>query len=116
MEFELFLNMCLCFGSQPTPIYHSNIGDLIREVIEYHTSRACWVLVRRILNISVCQGCYIPRWQLFFSYDLSSTYFSRGDHTSLRFVTMCNNGVFNGGIFMYLSIFFFALFVDIKLL
>ena len=23
--------------------------------------------------------------------------FARGDHTPLRFVTMCDNGVFNGG-------------------
>jgi hypothetical protein len=40
----------------------------------------------------------------------------RGGHTSLCFVTTCDNGVFNGGIFMHLSIFFPALFVDIKLL
>ena len=40
----------------------------------------------------------------------------QGDHTPLRFVTTCNNGVFNGGIFMHLSILFHALFVDIKLL
>ena len=41
---------------------------------------------------------------------------SWGDHTPLRFVTTCDNGVFNEGIFMHLSIFFPALFVDIKLL
>ena len=39
-----------------------------------------------------------------------------GDHTPLRFVTTCNNGEFNGRIFMHLSIFFPILFVDIKLL
>ena len=30
----------------------------------------------------------------------------QGDHTPLRFVTTCDNGVFNGGIFMHLSMFF----------
>ena len=30
----------------------------------------------------------------------------QGDHTPLDFVTTCDNGVFNGGIFMHLSIFF----------
>ena len=28
----------------------------------------------------------------------------RGDHTPLRFVTTCDYGIFNGGIFMHLSI------------
>jgi hypothetical protein len=40
----------------------------------------------------------------------------RGDHTPLGFVTTCDNGVFNGGVFMHLSIIFHSLFVDIKLL
>ena len=30
---------------------------------------------------------------------------SQGDHTPLHFVTTCDNGVFNGGVFMHLSIF-----------
>ena len=38
-----------------------------------------------------------------------------GDYTLLHFVTTCDNGVFNGGIFMHLSVFFSFLFVDIKL-
>ena len=41
---------------------------------------------------------------------------SRGPHTPLRFVTTCDNEVFDGGIFMHLSTFFPTLFVDIKLL
>jgi hypothetical protein len=41
---------------------------------------------------------------------------SRGGHIPLCFVTTCDNGVFSGGVFMHLSIFFPALFVDIKLL
>jgi hypothetical protein len=41
---------------------------------------------------------------------------ARGDHTPLGFVTTCDNGVFNGGIFMHLSKIFPSLFVDIKLL
>jgi hypothetical protein len=40
----------------------------------------------------------------------------RGGHIPLCFVTTCDNGVFSGGVFMHLSIFFLALFVDIKLL
>ena len=39
-----------------------------------------------------------------------------GGHTPLCFVTTCNNGVFNKGLFMHFSINFPALFVDIKLL
>jgi len=41
---------------------------------------------------------------------------TRGDHIPLCFVTTCDNGVFSGGVFMHLSIYFPALFVDIKLL
>ena len=41
---------------------------------------------------------------------------ARGGHTPLCFVTTCDNGVFNGGVFMHFSIFFPTLFVDIKLL
>ena len=40
---------------------------------------------------------------------------ARGNHTMLRFVTTCNNGVFNGGIFIHFSINFCFLFVDKKL-
>jgi hypothetical protein len=40
----------------------------------------------------------------------------RGGHIPLCFVTTCDNGVFSGGVFMHLLIFFPALFVDIKLL
>ena len=43
------------------------------------------------------------------------TLLTRDDHTSLRFVTTCDTGVFNGGLFMHLSIFFPVLLVDIKL-
>jgi hypothetical protein len=41
---------------------------------------------------------------------------ARGGHIPLCFVTTCDNGVFSGGVFMHLSIFFPALFVNIKLL
>jgi hypothetical protein len=41
---------------------------------------------------------------------------TRGGHIPLCFVTTCDNGVFSKGVFMHLSIFFPALFVDIKLL
>ena len=41
---------------------------------------------------------------------------ARGDHTPLHFVTTCDNGIFNGGIFMHLSKKFLSLFVNIKLL
>ena len=42
--------------------------------------------------------------------------YARGGHTPLCFVTTCDNGVFNGGVFMHFSINFPTLFVDIKLL
>ena len=38
----------------------------------------------------------------------------RGDHTPLRFVITCDNGLFNGGIFMHLSIILPSLCVDKK--
>ena len=37
---------------------------------------------------------------------------ARGDHTPLYFVNTCDNGVFNGRIFMRLLVFFPSLFVD----
>jgi hypothetical protein len=40
----------------------------------------------------------------------------QGDHTPLRFVTTCDNGVFNEGYLCTSQYFFPALFVDRKLL
>ena len=48
--------------------------------------------------------------------DMPHVNVARGGHTPLCFVTTCDNGVFNGGVFMHFSINFPALFVDIKLL
>ena len=59
-------------------------------------------------------SCLSGRAKCFFMFNNSKGHLSLGGSHPLDFVTTCDNGVINGGLFMHLSIFFPALFVDMK--
>ena len=48
-------------------------------------------VMHQVSRLSMFETVYLVSW---------------GDHTPLRFITTCYNGVFNEGVFMHLSIFF----------
>jgi hypothetical protein len=81
--------------------FHVNVLSCIGK------ERKMGVLQTILLCVQIFMQSGLREWQVH-SY-------TRGSHP-LCFVTTCNNGVFNGGVFMHFSIFFLALIVDIKLL